>query len=82
MTNTGKDAGPPVDRPLTEPSLRRLPPDTPRRDEILAAHAAAVKRGEPGYIDPLTGLYAMTALGLITRGTCCTTGCRHCPWTQ
>ena len=44
------------------------------------AHADAVRRGEDGYIDPDTGYFVMSALGLRRRGHCCGLGCRHCPW--
>lgn len=67
-------------RPLTEPHPSRLPPDHPRRNEILAAHAAALAAGEDGYLDPDTGLFVLTAGFLAARGTCCDTGCRHCPY--
>lgn len=46
----------------------------------MAAHAAAVAAGQPGYLDPATGLFAMTGAHLLTRGWCCDRGCRHCPW--
>ena len=67
-------------RPLTQPHPQRLPPDTPRRDEILAAHAAAVESGDAGYLDPTSGLFVLTAKFLDDRGTCCGRGCRHCPY--
>ncbi len=67
-------------RPLTEPHPSRLPLDHPDRDRILAAHARAVARGEPGYLDPTTGLFVLTASYLSDRGTCCQSGCRHCPY--
>lgn len=44
------------------------------------AHDAAVAAGQPGYIDPSTGLFVMTARYLEQRGKCCGSGCRHCPW--
>jgi hypothetical protein len=44
------------------------------------AHAAAVAAGEPGYLDPRTGLFVMTSRYLLERGTCCGSGCRHCPY--
>jgi hypothetical protein len=44
------------------------------------AHAAAMKAGEAGYLDPETGLFVLTAGFLAKRGTCCTRGCRHCPY--
>ena len=66
-------------RPLLEPHASRLAPDHPRREEILARHAAAIDAGEPGYLDPDTGLFAFTAAYLLERG-CCDSGCRHCPF--
>lgn len=67
-------------RALTEPHPDRLAPDHPRRAEILAAHAGALAVNEPGYLDPETGLFVLTAAGLADRGTCCGRGCRHCPY--
>jgi hypothetical protein len=67
-------------RPLTEPHPSRLPLEHPGRDEALAAHAAALGRGEAGYLDPATGLFVLTAAFLADRGTCCDRGCRHCPY--
>ena len=53
-------------------------------DEVLAAiviaHADAIAAGEPGYTDPSTGLFVFTADYLTARGTCCDSGCRHCPY--
>jgi hypothetical protein len=65
---------------LHEPSLLRLPAVEPHRDRILAAHAQALAEGAPGYLDPATGLYVMTAATHLARGTCCRNGCRHCPF--
>ncbi len=48
--------------------------------QVQAAHAAAEARGEPGYLDPATGLFVLTATYLRDRGTCCGNGCRHCPY--
>lgn len=67
-------------RPEHEPHPDRLPLGHPRRAEILAAHAAALAAGEPGYLDPDTGLFVQTAATLAERGTCCDQGCRHCPY--
>lgn len=71
---------PRASRPLTEPHPSRLPPDHPRRAEILAVHEAALEMGESGYPDPDTGLFVLTAGYLARRGTCCGSGCRHCPY--
>ena len=38
--------------------------------------------GHDLYEDPVTGLWAMTALGLWERNYCCDTGCRHCPYVE
>lgn len=62
------------------PHRRRLAPDHPGRERILAAHGAALRAGEPGYTDPATGLFVLTAGQLAARGTCCDQGCRHCPY--
>lgn len=67
-------------RPLEEPHPDRLPLDHPAREEILLVHAAALERGDPGYLDPVTGLYVMTAAAHAARGHCCERGCRHCPY--
>lgn len=68
------------DRRLDEPHPDRLPLDHPHRAAVLAAHSAALREGEPGYVDPVTGLYVFTAAYLADRGTCCHSGCRHCPY--
>ena len=46
----------------------------------MAAHAAAVAAGRDTYRDPATGFQVLTAAFLIERGTCCDSGCRHCPY--
>jgi hypothetical protein len=56
----------------------RLP--VARRAEVLACHRAAEASGEPGYADPETGLFVFTATYHLTRGECCASGCRHCPY--
>lgn len=48
--------------------------------DIRRAHDAATKIGEPGYRDPRTGLFVLTADYLARRGFCCGNGCRHCPY--
>ncbi len=69
-----------ADRPLTEPHPDRLWSDHPDRARILAEHAKAIEQGEPGYLDPSTGLFVMTAAVHAQRGVCCQRGCRHCPY--
>jgi hypothetical protein len=62
------------------PHRDRLDPDRSDYRAILEAHAAAVAKGEPGYADPETGLFVLTADTLRARGSCCESGCRHCPY--
>ena len=69
-----------ADRPLREPHPGRLRPDHPRREAVLAAHDDALEAGEPGYLDPESGLFVLTAAYLRDRGYCCERGCRHCPY--
>ncbi len=69
-----------ADRPLSCPHPDRLTPDHPLRQEIIAAHDAAMQKGEAGYTDPASGLFVLTAAFLAGRGTCCESGCRHCPF--
>jgi hypothetical protein len=76
------DPTPLDDRPLTRPALQRLPLDHPRRAEVLAAHAAALRSGASLYVDPTTGLHVLTAGYLADRGSCCGRGCRHCPYVR
>jgi hypothetical protein len=77
---TEPQALPLADRALTEPHPSRLPLDHPDREQILAAHAAALSADEAGYLDPASGLFVLTAGFLAARGTCCGRGCRHCPY--
>lgn len=64
------------------PSAARLAAGHPLRDAILADHEAALAAGEPTYVDPASGYEVLTADALAERGTCCGSGCRHCPWEQ
>ena len=65
---------------MREPHPSRLPADRPDRAEIIAAHDAAVDAGAMTYLDPASGYQVFTAAYLLARGTCCDTGCRHCPY--
>ena len=40
---------------------------------------AQLVEGRDYYVDP-DGLYVFTAAYLLARGTCCRSGCRHCPY--
>ncbi|HEX3333773.1 MAG TPA: DUF5522 domain-containing protein [Acidimicrobiales bacterium] len=74
------DAEPLAPRPLTEPHPDRLAPDHPSYAAILEAHRAALRDGADMYVDPVSGLAVLTATYLTRRGTCCGSGCRHCPY--
>lgn len=63
------------------PHPDRLSSDHHSYVAIMRAHAAAVEAGQPGYLDPVTGLFVMTAEHHVRRGRCCHNGCRHCPYT-
>jgi hypothetical protein len=65
---------------LERPHPSRFNPDRPGYEAALRAHAVAVAAREPGYLDPATGLFVLTAAWLVARGTCCDQGCRHCPY--
>ncbi|MDT7537680.1 MAG: hypothetical protein QOI82_1265 [Actinomycetota bacterium] len=69
-------------RPLSTPAVSRLALDHPQRADILAAHDAALAQNAPGYTDPASGLFVLTAGWLAARGTCCDNGCRHCPYVE
>jgi hypothetical protein len=71
-----------ADRPLSQPAVSRLPRDAPRREEILAAHDAALAAEAAGYLDPVSGLFVLSARFLADRSFCCERGCRHCPYTN
>lgn len=62
------------------PRPDRLGPDRDDYDAVMAAHGEAIENAEPGYTDPATGLFVMTAQYLIDHGYCCEQGCRHCPY--
>ena len=48
----------------------------------LERHAQACARQQSTYIDPATGYTVFTAHYLKQRGSCCGSGCRHCPWSD
>jgi hypothetical protein len=39
-----------------------------------------VDAGEPMYRDPSSGLMVLTVATHLARGSCCESGCRHCPF--
>jgi hypothetical protein len=82
MREDGQVGEPLADRALTEPHPSRLSEADPMRARILAAHAEALEAGRPGYLDPASGLFVLSAAFLAARATCCRRGCRHCPYVQ
>jgi hypothetical protein len=48
--------------------------------EIAVRHRSAIDAGEPGYLDPESGLFVFTSASHLQRGNCCGSGCRHCPY--
>ena len=74
--------GPPPVREdyIERPHASRLDPNHPQHGVIMAAHAAAVAAGADAYVDPTSGYSVFTAAYLAERGTCCESGCRHCPY--
>jgi len=66
--------------PLRLPHPSRLHTERSDYVAIIDAHERATDAGEPGYADPRTGLFVMTAAFLSERGYCCDHGCRHCPY--
>ena len=77
-TAWGGYAGPVTSLAVPDPG--RLDPARPDYRAILAAHGRALAAGEDGYLDPATGWWSFTAAYLWDRGTCCDSGCRHCPY--
>lgn len=70
----------PVERRL--PLTARLDPAHPAYSLVLEAHEAALSADVATYRDPLSGLEVLTAAELWTRGFCCNSGCRHCPFSE
>ena len=62
------------------PHPDRLDPARSDYVEVMDAHHTAILEGKDRYVDPATGLVALTARTLWERRTCCQSGCRHCPW--
>jgi len=53
---------------------------TSSRSITSRLHEEASSNGEAFYLDPDTGLAVFTEFGLRQRGSCCWSGCRHCPY--
>jgi hypothetical protein len=71
-----------ADRSLAEPHPDRLSPGDPAYPQIIEAHAEALRAGADTYVDPRSGFTVLTASYLARRGSCCDSGCRHCPYLQ
>ena len=69
-----------MDVPAPHPS--RLSREDANYAAILAAHESAVRSGELLYRDPATGLFVLSVLAHLERGSCCERGCRHCPYVE
>jgi hypothetical protein len=65
---------------LERPHPVRLATTHLRFREVMDRHREAVAAGSPTYRDPASGYQVFTAAYLAQRGTCCDTGCRHCPY--
>jgi hypothetical protein len=63
------------------PRNDRFGTDHPHYAACMEAHRNATEAGASGYIDPVSGLFVMTASYLAGRA-CCGRACRHCPWEQ
>ncbi|MBU6374918.1 MAG: ABC transporter substrate-binding protein [Bdellovibrionales bacterium] len=50
--------------------------------EIEALHRAACEAQQLFYLDPMTGYSVTTRFAHLERGSCCTNGCRHCPYVE
>lgn len=48
--------------------------------DIKTLHTEACAKGLDFYTDPSTGYQVFTELYHKRRGSCCGSGCRHCPW--
>ncbi len=64
--------------PYPHPS--RCDPDRADYDAIIVAHEEAVALALVSYRDPSTGLMVLTVATHLARGSCCDSGCRHCPY--
>ena len=69
-----------IENAIPRPHESRLDPTRPDYAAIIDAHDYAVHSGCPAYRDPSTGLVVLTVAAHIARGTCCDSGCRHCPF--
>ena len=65
---------------VARPHPSRCDPHRADYDEIIRAHELAVSLGLASYRDPASGLMVLCVTTHLARGTCCDSGCRHCPF--
>ena len=63
-----------------DPRPRSNMGETGRPATVAELHEQACHEGQPTYTDPATGYAVFTAVYLRSRGACCESGCRHCPF--
>ncbi|MBS1537836.1 MAG: hypothetical protein JST20_08825 [Bacteroidetes bacterium] len=51
-----------------------------QKKEINLLHERTCARNETEYRDPMTGYIVFTRIKHLQRGSCCGSGCRHCPY--
>lgn len=66
--------------PVPRPHPSRLDPLRDDYEAIIEAHERAVRECRSSYQDPRTGLSVLTVATHLARGSCCDSGCRHCPF--
>jgi len=49
-------------------------------EKTKEAHNLAMSKNLSTYIDPNTGYMVFTETGLLAKGKCCGSKCRHCPF--
>ena len=74
------DANLPIREEWMTPAPDRLSPEHPSFEGIADAHDESVEQGQMGYLDSPSGLFVFNAKMLKDRGSCCSRGCRHCPY--
>ncbi len=80
MTGVDEPGRGPLPPERARPLNARLPRQPELRAVVVAIHEQALRSGSETYQDPATGFTVMTALALWRNGSCCRSGCRHCPY--
>ncbi|MCK6604997.1 MAG: DUF5522 domain-containing protein [Ignavibacteriaceae bacterium] len=70
----------PLNIPL--PHKSRLSESHPDYQLIIKLHEKACLEGKKTYTDPSSGYSVFTAGFHLQRGSCCKSGCRHCPYVK